>query len=269
MLEIRDQDIRTTGRRSSKGNQLKAERDGYWYKADYAGYEGLAEYTVSARLTFSDLSDPEYVRYDTEQIRYRQQTFLGCRSADFLEKGSQMFTLERLFQNAYGKSLYEEIFHIEDIRSRIRFLVEHTIQLTGLRGFGIYLSKMLAVDALFLNEDRHMHNIAVILGRDGKYQLCPLYDHGGCLLSDTTVDYPMGGDLLSMIDQVKAKTCSASFDEQLDTADALYGQQIRFSFTHKDVQTLLDAEPFYPAEVKNRVRDIIYDRMRKYRFLFN
>lgn len=35
---------------SSKGNQLKWERQGIWYKADYTGYEGLSEYMVSELL---------------------------------------------------------------------------------------------------------------------------------------------------------------------------------------------------------------------------
>lgn len=35
---------------TSKGNQLKWKCDGYWYKADHMGYEGLAETIVSALL---------------------------------------------------------------------------------------------------------------------------------------------------------------------------------------------------------------------------
>lgn len=33
-------------RQSSKGNQLKWENKGVWYKADYTGYEGLSEYLI-------------------------------------------------------------------------------------------------------------------------------------------------------------------------------------------------------------------------------
>ena len=35
---------------TSKGNQLKWKCDGYWYKADHMGYEGLAETIVSAKI---------------------------------------------------------------------------------------------------------------------------------------------------------------------------------------------------------------------------
>lgn len=41
MIELFGQNIRTNRRQSSKGNQLKWENDGIWYKADYTGYEGL------------------------------------------------------------------------------------------------------------------------------------------------------------------------------------------------------------------------------------
>ncbi len=56
MIELFEQDIRTENRQSSKGNQLKWLNDEIWYKADYAGYEGLAEYTVSGLLQYSNLA---------------------------------------------------------------------------------------------------------------------------------------------------------------------------------------------------------------------
>lgn len=44
MVELFQRDIKSTNRQSSKGNQLKWENSGTWYKADYTGYEGLADY---------------------------------------------------------------------------------------------------------------------------------------------------------------------------------------------------------------------------------
>ena len=55
MIELFEQDIRTNDRQSSKGNQLKWEKSGVWYKADYTGYEGLAEYVISQLLKHSCL----------------------------------------------------------------------------------------------------------------------------------------------------------------------------------------------------------------------
>lgn len=46
MIELFEQNIRKNDRQSSKGNQLKWENEGIWYKADYTGYEGLtADYS--------------------------------------------------------------------------------------------------------------------------------------------------------------------------------------------------------------------------------
>lgn len=48
MVELFEQDIRTNDRQSSKGNQLKWKNNHIWYKADYAGYEGLADCNIGA-----------------------------------------------------------------------------------------------------------------------------------------------------------------------------------------------------------------------------
>ena len=50
MVELFGQHKEMESRKSSKGNQLKWEEQGIWYKADYTGYEGLAEYVISGLL---------------------------------------------------------------------------------------------------------------------------------------------------------------------------------------------------------------------------
>ena len=54
---------------TSKGNQLKWKCDGYWYKADHMGYEGLAETIVSAMLEKSTIKYP-FVVYEYSQIKF-------------------------------------------------------------------------------------------------------------------------------------------------------------------------------------------------------
>lgn len=267
MIELFEGEICEQGRQSSKGNQLKWFSNGFWYKADYMGYEGLAERTVSTLLEKSSLREREYVRYVTEQISYHGQIFNGCRSRNFLEEGEQLITLERLFQNQYHVSLYQAIYRIPEVKDRVHFLVSQTEQITGLKDFGIYLNKMLTIDAMFLNEDRHTHNIAVILREDGSYRLCPFFDHGGSLLSDTRMDYPMEGELYGLMDKVQAKTVSPDFTEQLDAAEELYGSHLLFSFTRKDVQDAIEDEPYYPGEVKERVARVVLERMRALSYL--
>lgn len=256
------------GRQSSKGNQLKWRADGIWYKADYLGYEGLAEYIVSGLLQYTDMRREEFICYDTEQIVYKRASYCGCKSTDFLDRGWQLITLERLYKNAYNRSLYRDMYALDTPEKRLEYLVKRVRSLTGLTGFDSYMSKLLTIDAFFLNEDRHMHNIAVLIDPQGKYHYCPYFDHGGALLSDMATDYPEEGDIVEMIDEVQAKTISMDFDEQLEAAERLYGQQIEFRFKETDLDRLLQTEPFYSAKTKERVKEIVMLQKSKYSYLF-
>lgn len=268
MVELFEQDNKTNELQSSKGNQLKWLSNETWYKADYTGYEGMAEYVTSNLLQFSNLNEEEYILYNTEEIHYKYQTYTGCTSMNFLPKGWQLITLERLFQSFYGQSLNKSIYQIEKIENRIRFLVEQAIRITGLEGFGAYISKMLALDAFFLNEDRHTHNIAVLMDPDGAYHYCPFFDNGAVLLSDTTMDYPMDRAVENLLEHATSKTFCPDFDEQLDVAERLYGQLVKFNFGEKEVQTLLSQEPYYPEEIKERIQNILLIQKRKYQYFF-
>lgn len=98
------------------------------------------------------------------------------------------------------------IFRIQGTEARARFLAEQVEQTTGLKDFGSYLSRVLTIDALFLNEDRHMHNIAVLNDGFGNYHYCPVFDNGCALLSDTQMEYPtVVPGLLTAIDRRKMK----------------------------------------------------------------
>ena len=140
--------------------------------------------------------------------------------------------------------------------------------MTGLKEFGSYLSRLLTIDALFLNEDRHMHNIAVLYDETGGYHYCPVFDNGRALLSDTTADYPMEEDIIELIPQVKAKTLSSDFVEQLDAVEGLYGQKLSFSYDEKIISELLEKEEYYPNKIKVRVREILLQQRRTYSYLF-
>ena len=88
------------------------------------------------------------------------------------------------------------------------------------------------------------------------------------LLSDTQMDYPMGEDIITLIPQVRAKTLSRNFMEQLEAVEALYGQSLKFSYSIKEIEMLLEKEPYYPEEIKIRVRDILLQQRRTYQYLF-
>lgn len=268
MVEVFEESLRESERKSSKGNQLKWEHNGIWYKADYAGYEGLAEYVVSQLLEQSDLEKTGYVHYSTEEMRYKRKIYQGCRSKDFTGGEYQLITLERLYKNVRNKSLNNAVYSIEEPEERLKFLVGQITEITGLDNFGQYLSKILTIDAFFLNEDRHTHNIAVMMNENGKFNYCPVFDNGAALLSDTTMDYPMDVQVNELIPEVKSKTFCRDFDEQLDVAEKLYGKNLKFCFNKKDVETVLADDHIYSEETKSRIYDIIISQMRKYEYLF-
>lgn len=269
MVRLDDKNRMEFRRQSSKGNQLKWEKEGVWYKADYTGYEGLAEFLVSNLLNYSSLEASEYVLYQTEDILYKNRRWTGCRSKNFLDEEWQIITLERLFKQQFGYSLYKSVFKIIDVEDRLAFLVDQVIRATGLNDFGVYMNKLLTLDALFLNEDRHMHNIAVLTDSSGHFAYCPFFDHGAALLSDTSMDYPMEMDILPLISSAQSKTVSWNFDEQLDASEALYGLNLKFDFDMDKVSDLIKKEDCYGPEIHRRVEQILEYQIGKYSYLFN
>lgn len=268
MVELFQEEIKEDGRQSSKGNQLKFERDGIWYKADYLGYEGLVEYTVSKLLGFSDLDANEYVDYDLEQISYNGNIYNGCRSKDFTAEWN-LITLERLFKNVYGEGLNKLIYSTENHEERLRMLVNQVERLTGLNDFGIYMSKMLTIDSLFLNEDRHTHNIAVFTNGKNEFKLAPIFDNGAGIMSDIMMEYPMSIDAIHYIDKVKSKTFCNDFTEQVDIAEKLYGEHIHFSFGYNEVKSIVDRAEMYDEKIRNRTIEIVMQMRSRYEYLFS
>lgn len=114
MIELFEQQLKSQGRHSSKGNQLKWENQGLWYKADYTGYEGLSEYVISRLLKHSNLGRNEYLEYEIEEIKYRNHIMLGVKSKNMLWDDWQIITLERLFKNQYNQSLHTAVWSIHD-----------------------------------------------------------------------------------------------------------------------------------------------------------
>ena len=270
MVELFEQDIKLDDRQSSKGNQLKWKNNNIWYKADYAGYEGLAEYVISHLLEYSELNKNEYVVYNPVEIKYKNKIFNGVSSTDFLKDGWQIITLERLFKNYFGKGLNEALWTIREPIERLKFLVENVERITGLKEFGKYMNKVLTIDMFFLNEDRHTHNIAVLMKNENEFDYCPIFDNGAGLLSDTTMDYPMEEDIYKLIDSVKSKTFSLDFEEQVNVSEILFKENLHFHFTKNDIEKIMSTKELsiYPFEERERVKKVLFEQMRKYKYLF-
>lgn len=199
---------------SSKGDQSKWRIGNKWVKQNSRGYENLSEYVASLILKSSTLASDEYVVYYPCKLLFPTcQTYFGCYSYDFRDK-KQEVTLERLFEMNFQTT--SDILSDNRLSTLDKFniIVEKIKEFTNLDIKNSF-ARMLAFDALILNEDRHTNNILFLYDINSfTWQLAPLFDHGLSLLSDEK-DYPQNIELDILIRQVKSKPFNTSFKKQL------------------------------------------------------
>lgn len=268
MIDLSDKNKYMIEVKSSKGNQPKWKIADCYYKQDYLGYEGLVEYVVSELLKKSNLKENEFVLYQTDVIQNGRYIRNGCVSNNFLGDNESLITLNRIYRQFRNqRQLSSDVISIKETKDRVLFIDNLIKDTTGINNFGKYFCKMIEIDSFFLNEDRHFNNIALIY-KNSKYELCPIFDNGSALLSDTMLEYQMGNDIYKLIDMAKPKTFVYDFYEQLEAVESIYGQQIEFYFDKNDVEEIINNETNYQSEEKNRIKDIIFEQMRKYDYLF-
>lgn len=247
---------------SSKGNQEKwYDTDtNRWYKLDQFGYEALSECAVSALLEYSNIEADTpftFVRYDMEYINAHGRKRTGCSSPNFLAEGQSIVTLSHLLNRVLDAPLKEKLGRLSGDKKRIQYLAEKTAEYTGLEHFPEYLTLIFEVDSLFLNDDRHLNNIAVI-EKNGKYNYCPIFDNGAALLSNTQLSQM---DIMpkALISALKARPFNTTFTRQMKSAEALFGRQLRTpQFSRVQIRQIIAPMLEYYAE---RDRGIIADRV--------
>lgn len=245
---------------SSKGNQEKWIDGGRWYKLDQFGYEALAETLISRLLRCSNIGRElpfRFTEYRMERIIAHGVERTGCSSENFLQPGQSIITLSHLYRRESTVPLRDMLARQSSDKRRIAYLADATAELTGLTLFPQYLTLLFEVDALFLNDDRHLNNIAV-LEKNGKYDYCPIFDNGAGLLSNTR-DAPMDIEPRALIDAQRARPLQTTFNRQMGTARALYGRQLNMpKLTREEI--LRSLEPLLPYYAR-RDRGIIADRV--------
>ncbi len=281
-IEMKHHNILTGLEHSSKGNQMKWRQDGYWYKADQFGYESLSEVVSSHLLKKSNISD--VTLYNPIVLSYNGKEYRGCSSKDFRKPEEVLMPLERVFRNYTTIGLAKQLARIANVKERIKYTEELVKNVTGLE-FGVYITKILEMDAFFLNEDRHTNNISLLYDKDAdRYRLCPFYDMGLSLFADTRVEFPINVDYFGCKEKIIAKPFSRDFDEQLDAANELYGCHLKFNFSANHVtdviqelkeQYLLTEEDIvngrvdgYTEQEFKRVEDTLRYQASKYKYMF-
>lgn len=245
---------------SSKGNQEKWLDGNHWYKLDQFGYEGLTETVISTLLERSNIEKDTpftFTRYAMQRMNVHGRDRNGCVSENFLQSGQSIITLSHLFKRFEEPSLKEILTRLPSDKRRIEYLGRATAEYTGLREFPQYLTLLFEVDALFLNDDRHLNNIAV-LEKKGHFDYCPIFDNGAGLLSNVQM-MPMDIDPMGLIPTVKARPFNTTFNRQVKSARSLFGQQFYMpKLTRAEIMEVLDPNLQYYAQ---RDRGYIADRI--------
>ncbi len=245
---------------SSKGNQEKWLDHGKWYKLDQFGYEALAEVFTSMLLECSNIEKETpftFTRYQMERLQVHSRERTGCSSDNFLKAGESIVTLSHLFKQQIGKPLSDELQRFNSDKKRMAYLAEETAEMTGLRDFPQYLTLLFEIDALVLNDDRHLNNIAVI-EKNGKFSYCPIFDQGAGLLSNMMYS-PMHIIPKTLIAEAKARPFNTTFNRQIRTMQGMYGKQLSLPhFAWGELYEMLEPLlPYYAA----RDRELIADRV--------
>ena len=245
---------------SSKGNQEKWLSGNRWFKLDQFGYEALAE-TLTSRLLEDSRIETDtpfrFTRYRMERMLVHGRERTGCSSENFLQPGQSIITLSHLFKRTLKTPLQNTLARLSGDKKRLAYLAETTAKITGLAEFPQYLTLLFEVDALFLNDDRHLNNIAV-LEQNGRYDYCPIFDNGAALLSNTQLS-PMDIEPRALIAASRARPLQTTFNRQLNTARGLYGPQLVIpGWTQTELREQLQPLLPYYAE---RDRGIIADRV--------
>lgn len=259
--------MKIEGHYSSKGNQWKWTDGQWWYKADQLGYETLAEVVASHIMAHSTIEEP--LLYEPVMVHYHGKDYFGCKSRNFLQEHEELITLEKLFRQHSGMSLSKELSYFADVKRRISYTVDHVENYTGLKDFGVYLTKILEMDAFFLNEDRHTNNIAVIYDlKQKEYRYCPYFDMGLSLFADTKQDFPLEKTVEQCRKDIVAKPFARDFDEQMDAANELYGSYLKFTMIKEDMVKEVDKWDFpYEEPVMDRVKQLLRNQADKYRYM--
>lgn len=199
---------------TSKGNQRKWIYDNCFLKADTMGYESIAEYTVSDFLHYAEGVD--FTEYMLCEIYDGTNTYPGCYSENFLQENEECWSFFKILKVYFGSSkAAEKELQKRTGKVKYDFVIDIVSEVSSL-DINSYISNVLLLDCLTLNEDRHLNNLCVIKGKQN-WRVCPVFDNGLSLLSDTGA-YPTGVPVRTYINKVKSKPFSSDFIKQASYA---------------------------------------------------
>ena len=207
------------------------------------GHECVNEIIVDRLLTVLGVEHLSYdlINADIEIEGRIYSTYL-CSSGDFKQRGESKIALDD----------YYRLNSIEG-ESRYDFCLR--------QGFGDYIDRMIAVDHIIFNRDRHGANIEVLRNpRSHTIRLAPLFDHGLSLL------YSCGSDEeVRKFDIMEDKRCQnfIGTDSCFENLSLIRDKKHVFPnrLTESDKKLLLAGlEGVISDTLKERIWEMIYSR---------
>lgn len=199
--------LETVPQTSSKGNQLKYYDDEkrVFYKVDTKGYESIAEVLVSTLCMF--IEDIDYVDYSLAW--YNGKCACSCKS--YLGEGEVDRSLVKIMRGFYSE---DDLNHFlgRGGKEAVDFVLSFVKDNLGI-DIEEYLGRLIYLDAIVLNEDRHYNNIGFIFSK-GKYRPTPYFDFGSGLMSDLSI-YRMGVNPYIVFNYAVSRPFCDTFDEQV------------------------------------------------------
>ena len=146
---------------------------GYWYKEDFKGGEALAEVLVSTFLRSCNyLTSKDFVTYDFKYNSVNSFDLRTCVSPNFLQKEEQFISFKDLLSLVHPptENLVGFDFKLD--------FIESVFQQTVGQSFREELLRLLTLDVMFRNTDRHLSNFGIILASNGSIRFAPIFDNG-------------------------------------------------------------------------------------------
>lgn len=153
--------------------KLTSPNGGYWYKEDFRGGEALAEVLVSTFLKSCNyLGFKDFVPYDFKYTAPNSVDLRTCVSPNFLQKGEQFISFKDLLSLVHPPT--ENLVGFD---SKLDF-IDSVFQQTVGQSFREELLRLLTLDVMFRNTDRHLSNFGIILTPNGSIRFAPIFDNG-------------------------------------------------------------------------------------------
>lgn len=147
-------------------------KGGYWDKEDFKGGEALAEVLVSTFLRSCNyLGFKDFVPYHFKHTSVNSFDLRTCVSPNFLQKEEQFISFKDLLSQV--SPLTEKLVGFD---SKLDY-IDSVFQQTVGQSFREEMLRLLTLDVMFRNTDRHLSNFGIILAPNCSIRFAPIFDN--------------------------------------------------------------------------------------------